>query len=104
MHDQNLQWHKLEITSEIANLQAIQRAHGMELMMGGHVGLARVMGIDEKIGAEVSKATVYVCFDCHIKFPLAAIIEHVPENLWREGVDAKAARLRLEAQSENQST
>ncbi|MEW6511862.1 MAG: hypothetical protein AB1428_13000 [Bacteroidota bacterium] len=63
--------------------RAIQRRHGMELMMGGGVGgavLAEVMGTDEDLAAPLRPAkTLFICRDCSMQpMPIMALAEHEP--------------------------
>lgn len=47
------------------DMAAVRREVGMELLMGGHVALARVMGPNEDIGVPVGEArTIVVCESC----------------------------------------
>ena len=44
---------------------ALQRQTGLEMMLGGHVALAQIMGADEDMANPMSKETeVTICFEC----------------------------------------
>lgn len=47
------------------DMAAVQREAGLEMMMGGHVALARIMGPNEDIAAPIgAERTVLVCERC----------------------------------------
>jgi hypothetical protein len=45
--------------------KAVQRAHGMELMMGGNVLLANIMGLDEDLAKVIDgRHDMLICIQC----------------------------------------
>lgn len=47
------------------NRKAIERAHGMELLMGGNAGLANIMGPDENLAEKIDEnRNMLVCGGC----------------------------------------
>ena len=58
-------FHRVSVQTYGLNAHAMQRQAGMEMMMGGHVGLAQVMGANEDLATEIGDATeVTLCSDC----------------------------------------
>ena len=57
---------RFEVQSEMFDETAIRRAHGMEELMGGNVGIARVMGTDEEIAKPHKNGPIkgYLCMTC----------------------------------------
>lgn len=70
------------------NTQTVQRAHGLELMMGGHALLANVMGPDEDLATVIDgRHDMLICGSCADK-PL-------PPYFWlEERTSAKMAEER----------
>lgn len=47
------------------DVAAVQRAAGLEMMLGGHVALARIMGPNEDIATPIGdERTIVVCESC----------------------------------------
>ena len=63
---------------------ALQRQTGLEMMMGGHVALAQVMGADEDMAKELdAPVEITLCWKCYAeaRTPLMAIVpEEEPEE------------------------
>lgn len=78
MHDNSIVFYRLRIRYMVADLGALQRAHGAEMMMGSPA-LAAVLGPDEDLAKVVSDHDVFVCLEC-IHTPLASIIETIPDE------------------------
>ncbi len=71
---QSVTFYRLKIEQFVVNLPAVQRAHGLETMMGNPV-LAAAMGHDEDMASRLRVDTdVIVCLEC-VRKPLGAIIE-----------------------------
>ena len=63
-HDGNIQFFRITIESLLLNLGAIQRQHGLEMMMGKAAGLAQVMGMDEDLAKTYAKESGLICQPC----------------------------------------
>ena len=77
MHDNNLAFYRLDLQYLIANVGAIQRQSGLEMLLGGHARIALALGPDEDMATPISQGVVLVCLECATTYPLAAIAEHV---------------------------
>lgn len=73
-------FYKTEVTTETVDLKAIQRAHGMENLMGGNVALARAMGVDEQIAVPMAVKTGYVCYGCATNLDFMSVLEKLKEK------------------------
>ncbi len=65
-----------KITSWILDMRALQRQTGMEMMMGGQVALAHLMGPNEDMAKKILDAEITVCQTCaeDKSLPLMAMI------------------------------
>ena len=75
-HNDDLRFHRLSLESFQIDIGAVQRAHGMELQMGGHVALANIMGPDEDLAKSLGASKRFIiCDTCYRtkKIPLALI-------------------------------
>ena len=58
-------FYRVKIEKFGLDLQACQKQQGLGLMMGGHGGLAQIMGPDEDLALEVMEpVTITICGDC----------------------------------------
>ncbi len=57
----------VEIERHMLDIEALQRQTGLAMMLGGHGGLARIMGPDEEMTKSVSKHKVSVCEHCALE-------------------------------------
>jgi hypothetical protein len=57
-------FYRVTVQQHILNTRAIQRAAGLEMMVGP---LASVLGPDEDLAAKVAENTVLICADCSLK-------------------------------------
>ncbi len=62
-------FYRIKIEQMILDFNAIRRAHGLELMMGGSASLAQVMGPDEDLAVSLGALEVLVCANCGISLP-----------------------------------
>lgn len=60
----NVYFYRLRIEQMILNRGAIERQHGLEMMLGAAAPLAQAFGLDEDIAVGVSDITVLICADC----------------------------------------
>lgn len=86
-HDRNLVFYIADLRYMVLDPGALQRQHGMELMMGGPqmAGLAAVMGPDEDMAKQLERATAWVCLPCAMLHPLAVLTE----KLFRDDTSPK---------------
>jgi len=77
-------FYRAVVTQQIIDSGAVQRATGMEMMMGGHIALARIMDGDPHFTAEMPETVLLVCFPCYVSKPLAELIEAATEAAERE--------------------
>lgn len=90
-HSNQMIFYKLEARHMLLDVAAINRAHGMEQMMGGGSFGAMVqqtLGRDEDLANEVSNHSICVCLECSIKYSLACLIEVINENKEKTAVCA----------------
>jgi len=82
MHDNNLTFYIADIRYMVCNIGALQRQHGMEMMMGGSAaaGIAAIMGPDEDIAKQLHKHSGWVCMECAMSEPLAFLSEKITER------------------------
>ncbi|MDT0635068.1 hypothetical protein [Spectribacter hydrogenoxidans] len=71
--------YRVKIDHMLFDPGAIQRAHGLEMMMGGHVALATALGPDEALAQEVSSSTALICQACALetRVSLAEVFERM---------------------------
>lgn len=55
---------KVTFERHMLNIPALQRQHGLAMMLGGNGLLASVMGPDEDMTAELESGTVMICDSC----------------------------------------
>lgn len=73
-HEGNLCFYRLKIEHMVLNVGAINRQHGLEMMLGGHGAIAQAMGLDEDLARTASDCTVLVCADCACQDQVIAAI------------------------------
>lgn len=64
---------RLVVNSAKLDAAAINRASGLEQLLGGHVALARAMGPDETIAVESEPQTCFVCASCLHTLPIGVL-------------------------------
>ena len=78
MHDNSMQFFKIEISNCIINMSAVQETHGLETLFGGGsqaAALASVMGSDPHIASESEPVSLLVCQSCALKpYMIAALM------------------------------
>jgi hypothetical protein len=80
MHSGNPIFYRVAVERMCVNLPAVERHHGLELMLGRNAALASVMGPDEDIAVPLgARISVLVCQDCSIKLSVAHLAE-LPED------------------------
>lgn len=79
MHNNQLHFYRVKVQQLIFDTGAIQRAHGLEMAMGGAGALAQIMGPNEDIAKSLSDGkTILMCGDCGMSgnaLPIAVLIE-----------------------------
>ena len=64
-HSGHLTFYRLQFERLILDARAIQRAHGLEMMMGGAAALASVMGPNEDLAKVIAgPKPVLICEEC----------------------------------------
>lgn len=63
-------------------LDALRRQTGLEMMLGGHVALAQIMGPDEDMTQLMSSDEITVCETCALEraLPLMAMLPEEPDG------------------------
>jgi len=82
-HDKQIQFYRVKIDNMIIDSGAVQRAHGLELMMGGGIGgavLGEIMGPNEDLAKELSSHTGLVCFNCACNSGITSLAENMGEK------------------------
>lgn len=93
MHAGSITFFRLTLERHLIDTRAVQRAHGMELMMG-NARLANIMGPDEALAKQVDTNTFLICEPCAINRQerLFEIYQKASEaESEGEGVDTGAA-------------
>lgn len=73
-HANDLTFFRIRIERFCLDTRAIQRAHGLEQLLGGHALLANVMGPDENLAVRVGDdLTLLVCQSCAINPDTAGV-------------------------------
>ena len=74
-----IQFYRLKIDFMLIDVGAVQRANGLEQMMGNAM-IANVMGPDEDLAQATSSHEVLVCMECATdKFCIPAMVEKAAE-------------------------
>ena len=70
-------FYRLKIDHMFLNRLAIQRQHGLEMMLGGSGALSSAFSLDEDLATSVSTSNLLVCGKCGIEesLPVAALLE-----------------------------
>ncbi len=78
-HSRQITFYKITLSRLVLNIGAIQRQTGLEMMLGGHAGLANVMGPDEDMAEVLNTQEALVCDECALTkdLPLAVIDEAI---------------------------
>lgn len=80
MHSGNPIFYRVTVERMCVNLPAVERQHGLELMLGRNPVLASVMGPNEDIAVPLGgRIQVLVCQDCSIRLSVAHIGD-LPED------------------------
>lgn len=66
-HNQNLTFWTLDVTRHLIDYRTVQRMAGMEQMMDGNVGLARVFMDDDVTKPVGEPEKVFICEPCSLK-------------------------------------
>jgi len=78
MHSGDLHFYEVEIRQCLVDVSNVQRMQGMEMMMGGHVPLARALSPDNTVAQRIGpKKRRLVCASCalHQQSPVALLCE-----------------------------
>jgi len=75
MHNGDMTFYEITISQCVVDIPNVQRMHGMELMMGGAVPLARVLSPDNTVAHRLGTPTrLQFCFTCGLTETLPAAI------------------------------
>lgn len=66
-HANGLTFYRVKIDRFILDARKIQRAHGLEMMMGGNAMLANIMGPNADLAKQISSHQFLLCDDCSIR-------------------------------------
>jgi len=83
MHDNNLAFYRVRIQHLFANVPAINRQIGLQMMMGGNAAIAHVMGPDEDMALPVGdEVDALLCQECALvrEHPIPRILELAEEK------------------------
>jgi hypothetical protein len=70
MHAGDVSFYEVTIVQCVVDVRNVQRMHGMELMMGGAVGIARALSPDHTVARRVGAPTRrMVCQQCALMDP-----------------------------------
>lgn len=64
MHDGNIAFYEITLGQCIVDRRNVQRMHGLEMMMGGAVGLARVFSPSNTVAQRLPAERHLVCQSC----------------------------------------
>ena len=74
-------FYRAKIEQIVLDTKAIQREAGLEMMMGGHVGLARALSPESDFAKTFREAEVLLCGACGIEAtPLAVLLDQVDDE------------------------
>lgn len=90
MHDGGIQFYRVKLESYIVDFNAVNRAHGMEMMMGGHALLAHMMGPNEDLAKKVFEHTHTICSECAFKAHFTMLLEASEEESRKQNEKAEA--------------
>ncbi len=96
MHSGSIAFYKVKIERCIVNVGAVQRAAGLEQMMGGHALLANIMGPNEDLAKIMPEGTdVLVCDDCAVmrNSCVAAIVERFNDAQANDDPEAETSEV-----------
>lgn len=74
-HSGGLMFYRVGIERFVIDPGAVQRAHGLEQLLGGNAHLAQVMGPDEDIAKQVWRHEFLLCDDCAMTACVAELDE-----------------------------
>lgn len=74
MHTGNPMFYRLRVDSMIVDPGAIQRQHGLEMMMGGNAAIAHAMGPQEDLAKELDSSELILCMDCMMAANVATLL------------------------------
>lgn len=92
MHAGSITFFRITIERHLIDVRAVERAHGMELLMGD-AKLANVMGPNEALAKQIDTNTVLICEPCsiHRQERLFGIYERINETAAESTGEGEAA-------------
>lgn len=67
-------FYRVTVATQVADLGAIQRAHGLEQLVGSPM-VAAALGPDEDLSTEAGRAELLLCLECAQRLPVLAAAE-----------------------------
>ena len=67
MHNNQIFFYRVNVEQYVVDVGAVQRQHGMEMMMGQAAPLAAIMGPNEDMAQGMGQHNFLVCSDCALK-------------------------------------
>ena len=80
MHNRSIQFYRVKVDFMMVDLAAVQRAQGLEQMLGGNAMIANAMGPDEDLAVPTSTVEGLLCLDCGIRHCVASTLEMANED------------------------
>ena len=70
-------FYRAEVSQMVVDLGAVQRQHGLEMMLGNASALASALGPNETLAQAFNTRTVCICSDCALtgRLPIAAVLD-----------------------------
>jgi len=80
LHNNQIMFFSIKIKRMVANVGAVQRQAGLEMMLGGNATLANVMGPDDDMAKAIEEQDALVCMSCALNpHPLAELVERIAD-------------------------
>lgn len=84
MHGGEITFYQVDLAQCVVDIAAVQRLHGLEMMMMGNVGIARALSPDTAIARRLPATRHLVCQPCLLRkdglAQLFAIADEKPES------------------------
>ena len=79
-------FYRVSVEQMVLDLRAIQKQHGMEMIMGAAAPLAKIMGPNEDLARGLGPTSFLVCGKCalHSDRPIAAYLEAAHDKVTKK--------------------
>ena len=74
MHTGNPMFYRVTVDSLIVDPRAVQRQHGLEMMLGGNAAIAHAMGPQEDMAKQIDSNELILCMDCMLSANVAMLL------------------------------